>query len=54
MIPSAAQEATPKNLCTGDGAVRCKLLPQPLVVYAVIQVLHIQIHTLEPARRRNS
>lgn len=37
-----------KNLCAGDGAVGGKLLPQPLVIYAVVQVLHIQIHTLEP------
>lgn len=40
-----------KNLRAGDGAVRGKLLAQPLVVDAVVQVLHIQIHTLEPGRR---
>lgn len=34
-------------LGTGDGAKRGKLLPQSLIINAVIQVLHIEIHTLE-------
>lgn len=34
-------------LGTGDGAKRGKLLSQSLIINAVIQVLHIEIHTLE-------
>lgn len=53
MILPEVQEPCLKNLCTGDGAVRGKLLPQPLIIYAVIQVLHIQIHTLEPRKKKS-
>lgn len=41
-----------EHLGAGDGAVRSKLLPQALVIDAVIQVLHVQIHTLEAAGSR--
>lgn len=34
-------------LGTSDGAKRGKLLPQSLIINAIIQVLHIEIHTLE-------
>lgn len=33
-------------LGTGDGAIRGKLLPESLIIYAIVQVLHIQIHPL--------
>lgn len=34
-------------LGTSNGAIRSKLLPESLIIYAVIQVLYIKIHSLE-------
>lgn len=34
-------------LGTGDGSIRGKLLPESLIIYAIVQVLHIQIHPLQ-------
>lgn len=41
-------------LSTRDGAVGGKLLPQSVVIYAVVQVLHVEIHSLESVRVRNA
>lgn len=41
-------------LSTSDRAIRGKLLPESLIIYAIVQVLHIQIHPLELERVRNA
>lgn len=40
------------HLGTGDGAIRSELLPQPLVIYPIIQVLHIQVDPLHTGGKK--
>lgn len=35
------------HLCTCDCAIRWKLFTEPLIIYGIVQVLHIQIHALK-------
>lgn len=45
---------SPQYLGAGDGAIWGKLLPESLIVYAIIQVLHIEIHPLQSECEGNS
>lgn len=47
----SASPALVPHLCTGDGAVRRELLPQPLIIYPIIQVLHVQVDPLQTGRK---
>lgn len=40
------------HLGTGDGAIGRELLPQPIVIYPIIQVLHVQVDPLQTGKKK--
>lgn len=54
VTPVAAVAAPVPHLGTGDGAIGRELLPQPLIIYPIIQVLHVQVDPLHTGGKKSS
>lgn len=52
LTPGAPVTAPVPHLGTGDGAIGRELLPQPIVIYPIIQVLHVQVDPLQTGKKK--